>query len=372
MRYVVAGEREDNCFGIVHVYDAFDGNLVKSIVPGSMRESIVPITNHVYGNSSEKDRWERFALRNTDFNVVDLATLSPDGCKLATTTRSRYKYQFICIWDVSPADINLVLTFDHNQGRRDEARIKNMSFNANNHHLITLTSYVIKIWNTNNGVCIRAVRNKSNRCLYHYACFGCNYLYSNQFATVSDLITVWNSSKGLQFGIRYRVSTVVFNNNDSLLVSGSYDGKICLWETGQRHLLHECVGHYTEGISDPILQVSFNSDGTKIASSSLNVIKVWHLTYSTSTTSLSECFSWNANDTCRLILTTVFHPNNVNVFALALVADSVPSNTVQLLDITTDTALSTVTPDFDFNLNGVGMRHNAWLSVPPLPEYVLK
>ena len=69
------------------------------------------------------------------------------------------------------------------------------------------------------------------------------------------------------------VNSVVFNNDGTLLASGSSDTKIKLWNVESRTEIATLKGY-----SNSIFSVAFNSDGTLLASGSDDkTIKLWNV-----------------------------------------------------------------------------------------------
>jgi WD40 repeat protein len=69
------------------------------------------------------------------------------------------------------------------------------------------------------------------------------------------------------------VTSLDFSPDDSMLISGSVDNIVRIWDTGNGSLLRQLTGH-----TSPVFGVAFSPDGKYIASgANEGSIRVWGL-----------------------------------------------------------------------------------------------
>jgi hypothetical protein len=88
-------------------------------------------------------------------------------------------------------------------------------------------------------------------------------------------VRVWNAVSGellhILEGHTEEVRSVSFSGDGKLIVSGSYDRMVRVWNTASGELLHTLKGH-----TDRVTSVSFSPDGNRIVSGSFDgSVRVW-------------------------------------------------------------------------------------------------
>lgn len=209
-----------------------------------------------------------YILLNDSIKVIDIETFkvvktispisggaisiaaSPDGSLLALGI-SNNKTQLI-----NPEDGSVVRNLKSNYGGWSVA------FSPDSQYIISGTSQGILKWKTASGIW-QITNGGQDKTIKSLA-------FSHDGKTIAGggdgFIYFWNVEDGElthtveedQYGV---VSSLDFSPDDSMLVSGSADGTVRIWEAGSATLLKELLGH-----SSPIFGISFSPDGENIAS----------------------------------------------------------------------------------------------------------
>jgi len=175
---------------------------------------------------------------------------SPDGSLLALGI-SDNKTQLI-----NPEDGSVVRNLKSNYGGWSVA------FSPDSQYIISGTSQGILKWKTASGIW-QITNGGQNKTIKSLA-------FSHDGKTIvgggEGFIYFWNVESGElihkveedQYGV---VSSLDFSPDDSMVVSGSADGTVRIWDAGSATLLKELLGH-----SSQIFGICFSPDGENIAS----------------------------------------------------------------------------------------------------------
>jgi len=187
---------------------------------------------------------------------------SPDGSLLALGI-SDNKTQLI-----NPEDGSVVRNLKSNYGGWSVA------FSPDSQYIISGTSQGILKWKTASGIW-QITNGGQNKTIKSLA-------FSHDGKTIvgggEGFIYFWNVESGElihkveedQYGV---VSSLDFSPDDSMVVSGSADGTVRIWDAGSATLLKELLGH-----SSQIFGICFSPDGENIASgANEGTILLWGL-----------------------------------------------------------------------------------------------
>lgn len=258
--------------GEVHLWNVESGNLIHSFRghKGTLRGvAMAPDGQRIaaVGANGQLCIWD---VTSTEL----LAELSSSQSKLSMVAFSPKQKQILVanerrvdIWNWQ--ERSLLRSFT---SRRSVFR--KVCFSPNGRQLFTGSDRSLKIWNIEDGQLIRKIRAQSGPLSDFAVCEQGRLLLSadSQFLSLWDLRSSNEELRGLE-GHFKGVSSVDVNRDGSLILTGSIDTRVRLWDRATGKLLQSFNDH-----KDAVTQVQFSPDGQRFASTDRSgTVLLWDL-----------------------------------------------------------------------------------------------
>jgi WD40 repeat protein len=193
-------------------------------------------------------------------NNVQKVTFSQNGQLLATSSKDTT----IRLWQVESGQPERVL-FGHKQ------TVFGVRFIANGQYLVSASEdRTLRVWDTQSGVTMRVLQGHTA------SVFGIAAVEDNLFSASNDgTVKRWNTTLPYQHAIDLpnEPTATAIAPNGNLIAIGFAEGALRLYDRSEGRLLPEQQAH-----DKRIQNLSFNSDGTWLASASFDsTAKVWQI-----------------------------------------------------------------------------------------------
>ena len=186
---------------------------------------------------------------------VSSACFSPDGAYIVSAVEGMLQ-----VWDVSNG--KKLHQFDEHQ---DETTV---FFSPDGRHIISRSTSTMRIWEASTG----------NQALQLDRCGDRMYLSPNDILCIvtghDDSMRLWDAPNGrwmFQLHRDHQFTSIGFSADGTMVVAGSPDGVVRVWDVSTRKQLRLLEGH-----SHPVSFVGFSPDGKRIISASYDhTMRVW-------------------------------------------------------------------------------------------------
>lgn len=224
-----------------------------------------PQTGELRGKLSAHDKW------------VETLAFSPDGKQMASSSADRT----VKIWDTRTWAVTHTL-----HGHTDD--VGSVAFSPDGRSLVTASDdNTVRVWDAAAGKLIHTLWGHTMPSLwalfssdgktiassgYSLAADGHGALGEVLFwdAQTGDPLRTWQGDKVGNVGA---IFCLVFGQQGKLLVGGSSDGQVLLWDMETDGLAHVRSGH-----TKPVVGIALSSDGTMAASAGHDkTVQLWHL-----------------------------------------------------------------------------------------------
>ena len=253
-----------SAFNPIRLWDVVNGTELRTLMAGSNGAYSVafsPVTNTLASGGHDNivrlwnaDTGAELHTLEKHTRHVRHVTFSPDGDILASATYSHWD-RTIRLWNTDTGAELQTLT-GHTDGFSD------ITFNPGGDILTSAgVDNIIRLWDVNSGTELRIFVDHTAK--------GDELLYPERkvHASVNAdySIRLWDAETGADLptliGHTDRISSITFNPDNTMVVTGSWDSTLRAWDVGTGTQLHTLLDRFILGTED----IRFSLDGKKIA-----------------------------------------------------------------------------------------------------------
>ncbi|KAG8792873.1 hypothetical protein FRC12_004601 [Ceratobasidium sp. 428] len=262
--------------GSLDILDAQSGGVIARLVTATSPIKDIAISpDDIHITISTSD--DKIQIYNTQTGVlvaespgrqegsIDRITYSPDGSRLVSSSSNRT----ILVWNTRSATVVKGPLAGHT------GSISSLFFLPDGSHFVS-GSYdgTFRIWHADTGICVAAPLASVPVECAALSSSGADVVFAGGPDYGIYVSNLWTGASvaGPFMGHFGRVVSVGFSPDDALIVSGSDDRTIRIWDKTSENT----TGGVLEGHNGQVTSVTFSSDSTSVVSSSIDgTIRVW-------------------------------------------------------------------------------------------------
>ncbi|MCT7951866.1 WD40 repeat domain-containing protein [Ancylothrix sp. C2] len=283
------GQRAIGASDNVNIWNIANGQLLQSL---KVNTNIDSLAIHPNGKMLAIGRWDGAIelwdiiggkrLASVAGHTMDVNALlfTPDGKSLISGSEDG----FLFIWDLSAGKLDRTL-IDKNQSGQYLSSINAATLSADGNTLVSSDDSLIKIWDYETGEIERTIKDseKFQKGIKSLSISSDGKMLAG---TTSDLLMLWNLDTGTETNIDFKnpldykptnITAIALTPNGKILATGFPNGKIALWDVQTKKPILKEIQHTIDPTA-AVQTLAYNSNGTLLISGSADgIIKIWQL-----------------------------------------------------------------------------------------------
>lgn len=175
------------------------------------------------------------------------------------------------IWNSESGDCHQTL-------RNLDRTVPSIAFSHDSKWLATSGRYMVRIWDTQKGSCLKTINASSSMTWQHTVFSKDSLLLASLF--LDNVIEIFDSNTGKRLrelcGHLKPITSMKFSHDSKLIASGSMDSRCKIWDVSSGACLMTLDIQHLAGHSSGIESVAFSGDSTLVASASNDLtIRIW-------------------------------------------------------------------------------------------------
>lgn len=283
------GQRAIGASDNIRIWNIATGQLLQTI---EINKDIDSIAIHPNGKILAIGRWDGViefvdiiagkVVGSISGHTMDVNALlfTPDGTNLISGSEDG----FLFIWDLTASKLARTLQ-DKNQSGQFLSSINTATLSEDGNTLVSSDDNSIKIWDYETGKIERTIKDseKFQKGIKSLAISKDGKILAG---ATSDLLIVWNLDTGAETNIDFKntldyqpknITSIALTPNGKTLATGFPNGKIALWDIETKKPILKELQHSIDPTA-AVQTLAYNSNGTLLISGSADgIIKIWQL-----------------------------------------------------------------------------------------------